>query len=539
MPSTVESEFGPALSNALRDYFRCRKHHAPLPCYRRDDSGPCIIEPLKDSWSKTPRRTPYDEHPLVFSLAKAGCNRGRAISVIDFEGYGMKAIPAVVEAHVQQLSYSQTILHKHVTVCDQCKPSTNTYAWAGSTYFGACHRICIQVSDFLYKLKDDDKVLCIGSGGRLKFCDSGEFMAVSHVWSHGWQGVSEDGICSRVLSMLLKVAADFGLGWIWLDAAMISGLPDIRAMSVNAMNLVYTSAKITLVCDRLLLSMRGGTAREKAYAIAVSDWTTRVWTMQESLLSKNLVILQNDSWWRAEDVLESLVFAEEHERHWESYGAIRTMSAMVFVVTADRETILERIFLLCRDRKTSKEKDLVRALYPLFSLQWPGRETSLVEGQIRLLQHLGQHAARCASLFAPVGLPAPWSWAPLSFVGSGGGLCVGVSVTPDGLVGAWSWKEVYPIRRRSVTSYTGLVSARRPVNTLIEGMKRSFLSGTASNVNRFNSVIDLGSSIIGDLHRAIRTWNTATWADHSSHSAQLASLTGCRCDYIEFATPDC
>ncbi len=72
-------------------------------------------------------------------------------------------------------------------------------------------------------------------------------MAVSHVWEHGWQGNSEEGVCSRTLELLLDVAALFDLEWVWLDIVMISGVKEIRATSINSMNLVYSSAKVTVV----------------------------------------------------------------------------------------------------------------------------------------------------------------------------------------------------------------------------------------------------------------------------------------------------
>jgi hypothetical protein len=214
---------------------------------------------------------------------------------------------------------------------------------------------------------------------------------------------------ARVLSMLLAIASQFGVNWVWLDVAMISGDREIRAMSVNAMNLVYTTAKLTLVCDRLLLSIQGGNYRERVLALAASDWMTRVWTMQEALLSKNLVIVQRGRFWSADKLLESLIFADDTNNNWQVYGAVRTLFAMVNIVTADPETILERTFLFCRERKTTKEVDLARASYPLFVLEWPGPNTSLIEGQIKLLEHLGEHAAYCAGLFGAY-------WASLSVV---------------------------------------------------------------------------------------------------------------------------
>lgn len=119
-------------------------------------------------------------------------------------------------------------------------------------------------------------------------------MAVSHVWEHGLQGESEKGLCIRTLDLLLFVANLFGLEWVWIDIAMISREPISRNLAINSMNFVYTSSKVTVVFDRLLLSMDEGSDRERVMAVFLMDWMTRVWTMQEALLSKDLVFLFGD-----------------------------------------------------------------------------------------------------------------------------------------------------------------------------------------------------------------------------------------------------
>jgi hypothetical protein len=45
----------------------------------------------------------------------------------------------------------------------------------------------------------------------------------------------------------------------WLDVAIMSNIQEIRNM-----NRVYSTAAVTLFCDRLLLSVKGGTDRDKA-----------------------------------------------------------------------------------------------------------------------------------------------------------------------------------------------------------------------------------------------------------------------------------
>jgi len=68
--------------------------------------------------------------------------------------------------------------------------------------------------------------------------------------------------------------------------------------------------------------------------------------------------------------------------------------------------------------------------------------TTLEEGQIGILKHMDDEAVVCAFLYAPVGLPSPWGWAPLSFLGAEGRLLdktedLPIRVTSMRLRGRW------------------------------------------------------------------------------------------------------
>lgn len=521
----------------LRSYFQCRESHSPLPCYRRHDRAECMIRSMITEWRKKPLvLTPENEDPLVFALAQAGCNRYRAKMVLTSEGYGMHDISHVIAAYLSQTERQKSALSKNIGVCSQCKPGTNTFTWVGSRYASGstCRRIAINPSRFAAELQNGSPgVLCLGRDGKLQFCAPGEFMAVSHVWDHGWQGTSEEGICSRLLETLLDTAADFGLSWVWLDVAMIGRDPITRALSVNGMNQVYTTAKVTLVCDRLLLSMEGGSDREKVFALAVSDWMTRIWTMQEALLSKNLVIAQRDHHWNTSEMIRSLALNDD-PLNWQAYDAVRTLIGMVEVVTNDIEAILERTFFLCRERLTTKQVDFARALFPLFNLTWPGPNTSLIQGQLILLKHLGQHAARCVGLHGPIGLPSPYSWAPLTLAGTSGALTSrGRAVTSSGLMGAWSWKEVKATQRESTAARSGRLSEGEGMGGLLNSLTKSVKLGTGANLSKFGSLREIGSAVMNDIYRGYMTHAHASW-DSATHSNRMAELTGGTHDFMTF-----
>jgi hypothetical protein len=345
----------------------------------------------------------------------------------------MTEAPAVLGAY--DTLNTAVAIPSDIIVCPQCRPGTNTFMFYASQYKGSCHQVTVALDG---QAPEEGNVLCIGMEGRLKYCAEGEFMAVSHVWSHGWQGCAEEGICSRVLDMLLDIASKFGCDWIWLDIALVSGVREIRSLTVNAMNRVYSSAAITLVCDRLLLAMKGGTDREKVLAMAVSDWMTRLWTMQESMLSRRLVFLQQDGYWTAEDMWETLwdYGTEDPDNHWKLVGAMTTL----WELTMESDEIFDRIVFLRSNCITSKPIDMSRALFPLFKFDWPGLDTTLAEGQIILLKHIGNDAYRYAWLDAPIGLPKPWTWAPLIVPNAVGPILaegLPVRVDTQGLHGTW------------------------------------------------------------------------------------------------------
>jgi hypothetical protein len=404
-------------------------YHSPLPCIDLP-TGECLFRPWTAAFlNEDPSIL---QSPLIDALIEAGCERPRATMACNTEGYGMKEAPAVLRAY-ESLN-STAAVPSDITFCPQCKPGTNTFVFCGSQYKGSCRRIDVALDG--QGLQNGDTVLCIGAEGRLSYRGTGQFIAVSHVWSHGWQGVSEDGICSRVLDMLLAAASEFDMDWIWLDAAMVSGVRELRMIAVNAMNHVYSSPAATIVCDRLLLAMKGGTDREKVLAMAVSDWMTRVWTMQEAMLSPDLVFLHGDGHWTAREMLYDLIDYDDPENHWMLVGAMITLCELV------KESInpFERITFVSNGRRTSKPIDMCRALFPLFNLHWPGADTTLEEGQIILLKSLGNDAYRYAWLHGPVGLPPPWTWAPLVVVNCEGlVLREGLSMHLDeqGLHGTW------------------------------------------------------------------------------------------------------
>lgn len=180
---------------------------------------------------------------------------------------------------------------------------------------------------------------------------------------------------------------------------------------------VYSQARVTVAWDRLLEG-RSARPRTRVLAIAACDWVARVWTLEEAILSLNLVFVFNGVFLASKDILLSLIYetVDNSEKCWTRWGAIRMMYSLnnQYLNHGDAETILQTIVPLSRERLTTKPIDMVRAIYP--ASIWTSRGPTPHKNRhkssccnISASQHRGWHRF----FFGPLGLSSPWSWASI------------------------------------------------------------------------------------------------------------------------------
>lgn len=266
-------------------------------------------------------------------------------------------------------------------------------------------------------------IYCIGEEGNVNLCHGGDFMAVTHVRAHGWLGSREDGICSRVIEMLTTIARKaFGLKWIWIDVALNSGDPRTK-ISSEQFNWIYTNAKCTLICDIALLGSRCGNTLQKGQALIQSEWNTRLWTMQEALLSEDLWVLQKEyCCWSVRQVLSDIRTECWRERclNPDYYETLLYLSALVCYHKRSMSEMLACVVYAGKNRRAVKPIHLLKATFPLFDLEWPNESVSYEYAHTLLMAHLGTVGTRTISLFAPFGISGPYAWAPMTLIGTRG-----------------------------------------------------------------------------------------------------------------------
>ncbi|KAF1346542.1 hypothetical protein BDV97DRAFT_391530 [Delphinella strobiligena] len=146
-----------------------------------------------------------------------------------------------------------------------------------------------------------------GLDEKLEYTKSSETsMSISHVWSHGQGGRVDKnrtgtpyagdiesleeltGMNSCLHRRYCDIARAQGCDSYWMDTPCIPSEKNLRKAAIGEINRVFSTSKITLVCDRdvMQIDMSQPTLKTKEILLAVllaSDWNTRAWTFLEAM----------------------------------------------------------------------------------------------------------------------------------------------------------------------------------------------------------------------------------------------------------------
>jgi hypothetical protein len=132
---------------------------------------------------------------------------------------------------------------------------------------------------------------------QMRYTTVEETLAISHVWSHGQGGRPEDGINICLYRRYCTIARRYSCSSFWIDSACIPDEPELRTEAIKNINPIFQGAKITLVCDKDLMScpvvdLTIVQLETVLSAWLVSDWSVRAWTLLEGVRgSQNLHLL--------------------------------------------------------------------------------------------------------------------------------------------------------------------------------------------------------------------------------------------------------
>ena len=124
------------------------------------------------------------------------------------------------------------------------------------------------------------------------------YVAFSHVWSHGRDNPSSNSLPLCQLVRLARLASRVlqnkkGYGAFWIDTLCVPATsPWARKKAILQMREVYTKAESTIVIvETLERSTRSASSLETLGMLTLLGWTTRFWTVRESVLSRRVQVL--------------------------------------------------------------------------------------------------------------------------------------------------------------------------------------------------------------------------------------------------------
>ncbi|KAK3831864.1 MAG: hypothetical protein J3R72DRAFT_527594 [Linnemannia gamsii] len=115
------------------------------------------------------------------------------------------------------------------------------------------------------------------------------YVAVSQVWYQGifGQASRKCGKCS--LDYLATTCHNIGMCYAWADTLYMPTDPELHGKVIGQLRNIYLNAAAMLVVDAGLISTIARNALNLFLAIFLSDWSSRVSTLQEGVLASKLL----------------------------------------------------------------------------------------------------------------------------------------------------------------------------------------------------------------------------------------------------------
>lgn len=122
-----------------------------------------------------------------------------------------------------------------------------------------------------------------------------EYIAISHVWSHGLGNPSKNALPLCQIQLLFKrirviASPDVVL---WIDTISVPIKPKWKTTAIRKLRDVYGKASKVLVIDRHLQQVNSNWL-EQCLQLLASEWMQRLWTLQEGRLASELYIQFKD-----------------------------------------------------------------------------------------------------------------------------------------------------------------------------------------------------------------------------------------------------
>ncbi|KAH8746287.1 hypothetical protein BGZ57DRAFT_192811 [Hyaloscypha finlandica] len=179
-----------------------------------------------------------------------------------------------------------------------------------------------------------------------------KYVAISHVWADGLGNPYSNSIHLCQIMMLAKALTQLGANgtdnsrlYFWLDTICVPLEPaSARIAAIQSITRVFSQAKYTLVMTNDLRRRDvPPTKLETITRILASNWTRRLWTYSEAMLSNRIAFKYVGEFVDFHETLEELKDEAIRNPAWDFLGALKGVHASISVPWAYSDTITDLV----------------------------------------------------------------------------------------------------------------------------------------------------------------------------------------------------
>ena len=191
-------------------------------------------------------------------------------------------------------------------------------------------------------------------------------LTISHVWSDALMGSAENGLPQCQVQYLLNVMRTLDMACFWQDTLLIPRDSSTRGKAIAKMSEIYHEASKTVVLDHGLMRIDVPAESRSCLALRIltSVWMHRLWTLQEAVLAKDLILVFRDGLVSLNQIIDEI------QKHPEN--------AIMKIFVHEVGSLLGRWFKypglartasMLRDRDSSRVDDEALAIAPVLGIK--------------------------------------------------------------------------------------------------------------------------------------------------------------------------
>ncbi|KAF9436446.1 hypothetical protein BGZ76_003942 [Entomortierella beljakovae] len=188
---------------------------------------------------------------------------------------------------VARAKYLTTSRKLHRTCGNTCEKAINV---DNHQQVGHIDEKCECKARYFKPIETTDLVLFDTEMQKLEKAKPGaHYVAVSQVWFQGIFGQSSRKCGECTLRYLRMACVSLGVRYAWIDTLCMPTGKSLRQKVITKLRDIYLNAGATLVIDVGLRWTKARTVLDLSFAIFLSDWSSRIWTLQEGVLASKLL----------------------------------------------------------------------------------------------------------------------------------------------------------------------------------------------------------------------------------------------------------